>query len=162
MNPLPDRIVGTDEMVGVVGVKTLDALACPTDPARWPWPIVVNVDQLIPFGGVGIVGCSQLDRVDLGLRLVDSTDRFEATDRAVQATIDQPEAGRHGPTRVEQGLVGQDHRGPVIAPERHRVGTLRSAAEQLCHQFMIAFAGTIHGDGSVQAQVRAQPRPRSQ
>ena len=115
--PFPDRIVGTGQPPGEVGVEALDSFACPTDPAGRPRPDMVGIDEGIPFRCISGVGLGDPIDADFCLGGPDAPGRLEPTHRFAERWIAQPVAGGHRRAVIEERGVRQNCGGTVLGPD---------------------------------------------
>ena len=84
------------------------------------------------------MGSSERRWVNGGLGHPDTAVTLKLGHSPAQVGIDQPVAGRHGTSVVEQRGICNHDRSPVVVRDGHVEGALGRAAEQLGHRFSLS------------------------
>jgi hypothetical protein len=91
-----------------MGMETLHALTGAGHPAVRAWPDVILRDECITLGRVKRMGAFDLDRLEVGFGLANTTRRFKAPNGAYLGVANEPVARGHGGAIVHQRRI-RDH-----------------------------------------------------
>lgn len=110
----PHRVVRPYEVIGEVGVQTLDAHARAADAAFGLHAFGAHRSAASPLR-VLFVGSRERVKVDQRLEPVNTALALEATDRGVEILVHQPKQRGHGRAIAQVRLIFDDHWQSVLA-----------------------------------------------